>query len=125
METALKGIPATHSFPCHPNFILHDRLTNGAAVQLTGKLLPSPGAGQERELLVELGKGETDTGSAHALGKNTEKGNVELIGKCNPEVGSLPYSRIFSPYESVFLGLVRQCVDVQSFLVNPGLHVYP
>ena len=43
-----------------------DRLTNGANVKLTGRLGESPGAGQEKELLVE---------------------NVEILGGCDPEVG--------------------------------------
>lgn len=41
------------------------RLTNGASVRLTGVLTPSPGPGQESELLAEA---------------------VEVLGPCDPEV---------------------------------------
>lgn len=54
------------------------RLTNGAAVRLTGKLVPSPGAGQEKELLVDLSKGDTNPGQID---------KVHVLGKCDPEVG--------------------------------------
>lgn len=74
-------------FSFRAEYILCTRLTNGAAVQLTGKLLPSPGAGQEKELLVELGKGETDASSTEGVsGKVTEKGKIQLLGECDPEV---------------------------------------
>ncbi|KAG6841337.1 hypothetical protein C0991_012162 [Blastosporella zonata] len=49
-------------------------LTNGAAVQLTGKLVASPGAGQEKELVIESGK---NTGS------NEE---IQILGVCDPEL---------------------------------------
>ena len=40
-------------------------LTNGASVCLTGSLAPSPGSGQDRELVAE---------------------SVEILGGCDPEV---------------------------------------
>jgi aspartyl/asparaginyl-tRNA synthetase len=40
-------------------------LTNGASVSLTGVLIPSPGGGQNEELVVET---------------------VEVLGACDPEV---------------------------------------
>jgi hypothetical protein len=42
-----------------------ERLTNGASVRLTGVLVPSPGSGQDNELLAE---------------------SVEVLGECDPEV---------------------------------------
>lgn len=44
------------------------RLTNGAAVRLTGRLVSSPGAGQSHELLVD------------------QSGEVAILGECEPEV---------------------------------------
>ncbi|KDR81390.1 hypothetical protein GALMADRAFT_239257 [Galerina marginata CBS 339.88] len=44
------------------------RLTNGAAVRLTGRLVSSPGAGQSHELLVDRNEGE-----------------IVLLGDCPPE----------------------------------------
>jgi asparaginyl-tRNA synthetase len=41
------------------------RLTNGTSVRLTGALAPSPGPGQDSELLAEA---------------------VEVLGPCDPEV---------------------------------------
>ena len=49
------------------------RLTNGAAVRLTGRLVSSPGKEQSCELLVD----ENDVG------------RVVVLGECDPEV-SLP-----------------------------------
>lgn len=46
------------------------RLTNGAAVRLTGKIVPSRGPGQSLELLVDEDSG----------------GRVEIVGECDPEV---------------------------------------
>lgn len=54
------------------------RLTNGAAVRLTGRLVPSPGSGQDKELLVDLGK----AGSQGVI----PQGKVEVLGTCDPEV---------------------------------------
>ena len=51
------------------------RLTNGAAVQLTGRLVSSPGKEQSCELLVD---------------KN-DVGEVVILGECDPE------ARFFSP----------------------------
>jgi len=48
------------------------RLTNGAAVRLTGRIVPSLGSGQSRELLVDEKSG----------------GQVEIIGECDSEVSS-------------------------------------
>jgi asparaginyl-tRNA synthetase len=53
------------------------RLANGTAVRLTGKLVPSPGARQDKELLVDLSKG---SGSGQVDG-------VHILGTCDPEVG--------------------------------------
>jgi asparaginyl-tRNA synthetase len=47
------------------NIPFFKRLTNGASVRLTGVLTPSPGPGQESELLAEA---------------------VEVLGPCDPEV---------------------------------------
>jgi asparaginyl-tRNA synthetase len=57
------------------------RLTNGAAVRLTGKLVPSPGVGQEKELLIDLSK---DITSSYSAG---QPDRVHILGKCDPEVG--------------------------------------
>lgn len=57
------------------------RLTNGAAVRLTGKLVPSPGIGQQKELLIDLSKENTTSSSSLSL--------VHVLGKCDPEVGCL------------------------------------
>ena len=46
------------------------RLTNGAAVQVTGRLVPSPTSGQSHELLVDEKDG----------------GNINILGECDPEV---------------------------------------
>jgi asparaginyl-tRNA synthetase len=46
------------------------RLTNGAAVRLTGQLVSSPGSGQSHELLVDEKSG----------------GQVEVVSECDPEV---------------------------------------
>ena len=46
------------------------RLTNGAAVQLTGRLVLSPASGQSHELLVNEKDG----------------GNIKILGECDPEV---------------------------------------
>lgn len=46
-----------------------DRLDAGASVQLRGKLVPSRGAGQAREFLVQ---------------------DTEIIGSCDPEVSPPP-----------------------------------
>jgi hypothetical protein len=48
------------------------RLTNGAAVQLTGQLVQSPGSGQSHELLVDVEDG----------------GCIKVLGECDPEVES-------------------------------------
>jgi aspartyl/asparaginyl-tRNA synthetase len=53
-----------------PFLILTFRLTNGAAVQLTGQLVPSPGSGQSHELLVDEEDG----------------GYINVLGECDPEV---------------------------------------
>jgi hypothetical protein len=57
------------------------RLTNGASVRLTGKLVESPGAGQEHELQVDV---------------------VDVLGGCDPEV-SMPFSSEYiGPTECYF-----------------------
>ena len=48
------------------------RLTNGVAVRLTGKFVPSLGSGQSHELLVDEESG----------------GQVEIVGECDSEVPS-------------------------------------
>ena len=45
------------------------RLTNGAVVQLTGRLVSSPGKGQTCELLVD----------------RSDVGEVVVLGDCDPE----------------------------------------
>ena len=45
------------------------RLTNGAAVRLTGRLVSSPGKGQSCELLVD----------------QSDVGEVVVLGECDPE----------------------------------------
>ncbi|RDB19575.1 Asparagine--tRNA ligase [Hypsizygus marmoreus] len=66
-------------------------LTNGAAVRLTGKLVPSPGAGQEKELLVDLGKpGEASEGKA--------KGNLQVLGSCDPEAYPIQKQALSTEY---------------------------
>ena len=49
------------------------RLTNGAAVRLTGRLVPSPGKGQSRELLVD----------------QSDVGEVVVLGECDPEASPI------------------------------------
>ncbi|KAH0586906.1 hypothetical protein H2248_005742 [Termitomyces sp. 'cryptogamus'] len=51
-------------------------LTNGAAVQLTGKLVSSPGAGQEKELVIES-KNNADLDAGE---------QIRILGTCDPEV---------------------------------------
>jgi len=51
---------------------MNGRLTNGAAVRLTGRLVSSPGEGQSHELLVDDKAG----------------GQVEVLGDCDPEVST-------------------------------------
>lgn len=53
-------------FDLHAFFL---RLTNGAAVQLTGRLVSSPGLGQSCELLVD----------------QNDVGEVVVLGECDPE----------------------------------------
>jgi asparaginyl-tRNA synthetase len=55
-----------------PFFIL-SRLTNGAAVRLTGRLVSSPGKGQSCELLVD----------------QSDVGEVVVLGECDPEASPL------------------------------------
>ncbi|KAG6914530.1 hypothetical protein DXG01_016767 [Tephrocybe rancida] len=59
-------------------------LTNGAAVQLTGKLVLRPGAGQEKELVIESKK---DTGE-----------KVRILGACDPEVYPIQKQALSTEY---------------------------
>jgi len=61
------------------------RLTNGAAVRLTGRLVASPGEKQDRELVVEL----QDTVVAAAAGR------IELLGECPHDASSVHNSPAF------------------------------
>ena len=60
--------------------LLFLRLTNGAAVRLTGRLVLSPGKEQSCELLVD---------------KN-DAGEVVILGECDPEASFLFFSNIDS-----------------------------
>lgn len=51
------------------------RLTNGAAVRLTGRLVSSPGKEQSCELLVD----------------QSDVGEVVVIGQCDPEARQIPF----------------------------------
>jgi asparaginyl-tRNA synthetase len=64
-----------HVFRTYMHFLLLLRLTNGAAVRLTGRLVFSPGKEQSCELLVD---------------KN-DVGEVVVLGECDPE------ARFYSP----------------------------
>ena len=55
------------------------RLTNGAAVRLTGRLVSSPGKEQSCELLVD----------------QNDVGEVVVLGECDPEASTLPSRFIF------------------------------
>ncbi|KAF8638171.1 hypothetical protein AX17_002394 [Amanita inopinata Kibby_2008] len=57
------------------------RLSNGAAVRLTGKLVASPGKGQDKELVVELTNDDKMT-IANSGAQNSKPGRVELLGEC-------------------------------------------
>ncbi|PFH48972.1 hypothetical protein AMATHDRAFT_64242 [Amanita thiersii Skay4041] len=65
------------------------RLTNGAAVRLTGKLVTSPGKGQAKELVIELEGGD---------GSNTDPGRVELLGECPPETYPIQKQSLSTEY---------------------------
>ncbi|KAF8075845.1 asparaginyl-tRNA synthetase [Lyophyllum atratum] len=67
-------------------------LTNGAAVQLTGKLVPSPGAGQDKEFLVNLGKAEDASKGRGANGK------VQILGSCDPETYPIQKQALSTEY---------------------------
>lgn len=71
------------TYPCpisHSQIFNTLRLTNGAAVQLTGQLVPSPGSGQSHELLVDAKDG----------------GYIKVLGECDPEVKSITFSFVIS-----------------------------
>ncbi|KAG5635452.1 hypothetical protein H0H81_011191 [Sphagnurus paluster] len=61
-------------------------LTNGAAVQLTGKLVPSPGAGQDKEFLVDFGK------------SSPGEGKVEILGACDPDTYPIQKQALSTEY---------------------------
>lgn len=52
------------------------RLDAGASVHLRGRIVPSKGSGQSKELLVE---------------------SAEVLGECDPEVRSVPSYHLFCP----------------------------
>ncbi|KAF9479747.1 asparaginyl-tRNA synthetase [Pholiota conissans] len=59
---------------------LFKKLTNGAAVRLTGRLVSSPGAGQSHELLVD------------------QTGQVAILGECDPEAYPIQKKDLTSEY---------------------------
>ena len=65
-------------------FLLVLRLTNGAAVRLTGRFVSSPGKEQACELLVD----------------QDDVGEVVLLGECDPEA-SLPKVLFSSDIDSI------------------------
>ena len=78
----VKGYVLVFLLKCWGHVFFSCRLTNGAAVRLTGKLVPSPGVGQEKELLIDLSKDNTI--SSYGTG---QPDRVHILGKCDPEVG--------------------------------------
>ncbi|KAF8626016.1 hypothetical protein AX15_005110 [Amanita polypyramis BW_CC] len=67
-------------------------LTNGAAVKLTGKLVTSPGKGQDRELIVEL----EDSTSVSV--SQPPPGRVELLGECPHETYPIQKQSLSNEY---------------------------
>ncbi|KAG5645263.1 hypothetical protein DXG03_006565 [Asterophora parasitica] len=63
-------------------------LTNGSAVRLTGRLVPSPGAGQDKEFLVDLGKGKAQANA----------GEVHVLGSCDPELYPIQKQALSTEY---------------------------
>lgn len=63
---------------CGDSCAVVNRLTNGAAVRLTGKLVKSPGSGQSHELVVD------------------EKlpDSIVMLGECDPEVSLCVYAAV-------------------------------
>ncbi|KAG6897668.1 hypothetical protein C0992_012417 [Termitomyces sp. T32_za158] len=63
-------------------------LTNGAAVQLTGKLVRSPGAGQEKELVID---------SKRSIDVNAGE-QIRILGTCDPEVYPIQKQALSTEY---------------------------
>jgi len=71
-DEVLKRLVLLFRRQCVSDWTLDNRLTNGAAVRITGRLVSSPGAGQSHELLVE----------------NDTESSVTVLGDCNPDVNT-------------------------------------
>ncbi|KAG6810482.1 hypothetical protein H0H92_011690 [Tricholoma furcatifolium] len=61
-------------------------LTNGTAVQLTGKLVASPGAGQEKELLITSVQG------------GAQNSGIRILGSCDPETYPIQKKALSTEY---------------------------
>ncbi|KAG6872038.1 hypothetical protein C0995_013693 [Termitomyces sp. Mi166 len=82
-------------------------LMNGAAVQLTGKLVPSPGTGQEKKLVIDSKK----SADSHA------DNQIKILGTCDPEAYSIQKQALSMEYLHDHSHL-RACTDAIAAMVH-------